>query len=60
MIVRRQCNTKYGSLSCWKTTTNGFAYGLATAMIDYCQVILNIRKLSNDKVSFTDSWDFFY
>jgi hypothetical protein len=49
-IIRRKCNTEEGTLDCWKETTDGFAYGLSTAMIDYCQVILKIRDLTTDKV----------
>ncbi len=48
---RRNCNTEEGSLECWKATTDGFAYGLSTAMIDFCQVILKLRNLTNEKVS---------
>ncbi|CAF1596241.1 unnamed protein product [Rotaria magnacalcarata] len=47
---KRTCNTMYGSLGCWSETTDGFAYGLSTAMIDYCLVILNIRFLTNETV----------
>ncbi|CAF3757976.1 unnamed protein product [Rotaria socialis] len=49
---KRTCNTLYGSLGCWSETADGFAYGLSTAMIDYCQVILNIRLLTSE----TGSW----
>ncbi|CAF4613317.1 unnamed protein product [Rotaria socialis] len=45
---KRTCNTLYGSLGCWSETADGFAYGLSTAMIDYCQVILNIRLLTSE------------
>jgi hypothetical protein len=48
--LRRNCNTMLGSLDCWKETTDGFSYGLATSMVDFCQVILKIRDFSNDKV----------
>jgi hypothetical protein len=34
-------------MDCWKETTDGFTYGLSTAMIDYCQVILQLRQLNN-------------
>ncbi|CAF2437714.1 unnamed protein product [Rotaria sp. Silwood2] len=34
---KRKCDTAGGSLECWKETTDGFAYGLSTAMIDFCQ-----------------------
>jgi hypothetical protein len=50
-IIRRECDTTRGSLDCWKATTDGFTYGLSTAMIDYCQVILQIRQMADDKVS---------
>ncbi|UJR26824.1 hypothetical protein I4U23_008137 [Adineta vaga] len=48
----RECNTVEGSLACWTATTDGFAYGLSTAMIDFCQVILKVRELANE----TESW----
>jgi hypothetical protein len=35
-------------MDCWKETTDGFTYGLSTAMIDYCQVILQLRQLNNN------------
>jgi hypothetical protein len=50
ILIRRNCNTVQGSLDCWKTTTDGFAYGLATSMIDFCQVIIKIRDLPDEKV----------
>ncbi len=49
-LTRRNCNTEEGTLACWKTTTDGFTYGLSTTMIDFCQVILKIRNLTNEKV----------
>ena len=49
-IVRRQCNTAEGSLECWTKTTDGFSYGLATSMIDFCQVILKVRGLAAETV----------
>ncbi|CAF1476184.1 unnamed protein product [Adineta ricciae] len=48
----RQCNTAEGSLECWTKTTDGFSYGLATSMIDFCQVILKVRELTDE----TNSW----
>jgi hypothetical protein len=50
ILIRRNCNTVQGSLDCWKTTTDGFAYGLATSMIDFCQVIIKIRDFPDEKV----------
>lgn len=46
-MIRRDCNTKHGSLECWQQTTDGFTYGLSTAMIDYCQVILQLRQTTH-------------
>ncbi|CAF0995483.1 unnamed protein product [Rotaria sordida] len=48
---KRACDTKHGTFDCWKATTNGFTYGLSTAMIDYCEVILNLRQITHDKIS---------
>ena len=45
-IIRRKCNTEEGTFDCWKETTDGFAYGLSTAMIDYCQVILQLHQMN--------------
>ena len=53
IIARRDCNTEYGSLDCWKATAGAFTYGLSTSMIDFCQVILQIHNLTNEKVSCT-------
>ncbi len=50
ILFRRECNTEHGSIDCWEKTTDGFAYGLATTMVDYCQVILELRQMSHDKV----------
>lgn len=50
VTFRRNCDTETGSLDCWKETTDGFSYGLSTAMIDFCQVILKIRDLNNGQV----------
>ena len=50
LFIRRSCNTVQGSLDCWTKTTDGFAYGLSTAMIDFCQTILKIRNLANVKI----------
>ena len=47
----RKCNTEKGTLACWKSTTDGFAYGLSTAMIDFCQTILALRNLPGSQVS---------
>lgn len=47
IIIRRECNSEQGTMDCWKETTDGFTYGLSTAMIDYCQVILQLRQLNN-------------
>ncbi|CAF1082408.1 unnamed protein product [Adineta steineri] len=49
---KRSCNTQKGSTECWKTTTDGFASGLSAAMIDFCQVVLKVRYLTNE----TESW----
>jgi hypothetical protein len=49
-IIRRECNTEYGTLDCWKRTTNGFSYGLSTAMIDYCQLILQLHQNNNESL----------
>jgi hypothetical protein len=49
-IIRRKCNIEQGTTDCWKATTDGFAYGLSTAMIDFCQVILKIGNLPNREV----------
>lgn len=35
-------------MDCWKETTDGFTYGLSTAMIDYCQVILQLQQMNNN------------
>jgi len=42
-------------MDCWKETTDGFTYGLSTAMIDYCQVILQLRQLNNNSWYTTSS-----
>lgn len=55
LIIRRNCNTESGSLQCWKETTDGFSYGLSTAMIDFCQVILKIRNLTSEQVCLISS-----
>lgn len=34
-------------MECWQQTTDGFTYGLSTAMIDYCQVVLQLRQMNN-------------
>ena len=47
---RRECNTKYGSLDCWTTTTDVFAYGLSSSMIEYCQVLIQLGQLTNYQV----------
>ncbi|CAF4823001.1 unnamed protein product, partial [Rotaria sp. Silwood1] len=47
----RTCDSKHGSIDCWKITTDGFTYGLSTAMIDYCEVILNLRQINNNQIS---------
>jgi len=31
-----------GTVDCWKRTTNSFAYGLSTALVDYCQLIQHL------------------
>ena len=46
-IIRRDCNSRHGTLECWQQTTDGFTYGLSTAMIDYCQVVLQLRQMNN-------------
>ncbi len=35
-------------MDCWKQTTDGFTYGLSTAMIDYCQVILQLQQMNRN------------
>ena len=47
---RRECTAVDGSVDCWTKTTDGFAYGLAAAMADYCQSILKLRQESNASV----------
>lgn len=37
---KRHCTAVDGSVNCWRETADGFAYGLASAMTDYCQIIL--------------------
>lgn len=49
-MIRRNCNTEEGSFECWKTTTDGFAYGVSTAMIDFCQTILQNRPRTNVRI----------
>ncbi|CAF3702238.1 unnamed protein product [Rotaria socialis] len=51
---KRECNVEHGSLNCWRTTTDGFTYGLSTAMIDYCQALLQLRQTTDDKESWYD------
>ena len=46
-IPRRECNSQHGTFECWQKTTDGFAYGLSTAMIDYCQVVIELRRMNN-------------
>ncbi|CAF4000871.1 unnamed protein product, partial [Rotaria magnacalcarata] len=46
---KRQCNVEHGSLNCWRATTDGFTYGLSTAMVDYCQALLQLRQTADDK-----------
>ncbi|CAF1610839.1 unnamed protein product [Rotaria magnacalcarata] len=48
---KRQCNVEHGSLNCWRATTDGFTYGLSTAMVDYCQALLQLRQTADDKES---------
>jgi hypothetical protein len=48
VFLRRQCNIEQGTLDCWTTTVDAFAYGLSSAMIDYCQLILHLRSLNNE------------
>jgi hypothetical protein len=50
ITIRRECNTEHGTFDCWERTTNGFAYGLSTAMIDYCQAILQLHQLNNESL----------
>lgn len=46
-LSRRGCSTTKGSLECWKSTTDGFTYGLSTAMVDFCRVVINLRNLTD-------------
>lgn len=39
-------------MNCWRETADGFAYGLASAMTDYCQIILKLRQEMNN----TNDW----
>ncbi|CAF1304833.1 unnamed protein product [Adineta steineri] len=48
---KRECDTQYGTYDCWKTTIDGFTYGLSTSMINYCQVILQVRQKIDEKFS---------
>jgi preprotein translocase subunit SecG len=45
---KRECNSEHGTMDCWKQTTDGFTYGLSTAMIDYCQVILQLQQMDRN------------
>ena len=50
VVFRRECTAADGSVDCWRTTADGFAYGLAAAMVDYCQSILKLRQENNASV----------
>jgi hypothetical protein len=47
---RRECNTEHGSLDCWTTTADGFAYGLSSSMVEYCQVLIQLGQLTDSQV----------
>ena len=48
LYFRRECNTEHGTIECWKQTTDGFTYGLSTAMVDYCQMISQLQQLDEN------------
>lgn len=45
----RGCSTTQGSLDCWKATTDGFTYGLSSAMVDFCRIVLKLRNLTDSE-----------